>query len=633
MNSINPDDRKIPQLTLPIDRKVSFEKKAKKNFSFLSPRGISSHSHGTPRYKPEMRSDEKLQHTVEKVWLEILSLIAKTKEQQQYTFRIPFSQGLLFGELLTNQSTIKTRADESGNFTIGFDDQLQQLARYHPDNSSYSISRKSEGSRASSATNLRERISHEAFGEFPDYLGKFLDISQTLLHCKEDKKRKFTVFAAGFDREFLKAALSYHYGDYIEDVSIGNRRQEPEILHISLRKGVHNLDDLIQKICRLHDLVQWTGVPASHSSEPQPSFCYQRPIDLSENPLFQSCRRNSSASSSHIEIAELDISDCELDPEDREERNNRVVSHVVKYIQQYLQGKVPDSINNADWKDIWQCVKKEVPSKSAHYQRKLLKFVSLKCNLAKASFELLKHLHNQHRAENSSKQEQMNSIPESDIYRCFYPDSAVQPFVHFRVNEKPLHFDKIPSDGTYANSISCFRTLLATLLEAQNRFSEWRVEQLINDIFPSQDIEAHFHNFQDGLIISMLKASTFSFQANALFVLKKKFDGEYKIKDYRDEMPTVDFSILPHGDCEAIRTDSYTLSRDETEIGRLITRLISSFSIDTRSWSYRLEIPQFLPSRNCSLLEQKWIHERLLAPDESYPARGHREKGKMRHLF
>lgn len=647
----------IPKLP-PIS--VSFDENKKRGFlPFLSPREKSSgYSHASPRVQMDPKSDSLLQRTVETVWLSLLKQIEKADPgQEKCVLSIPFSQGLLFGELLWAH---RTKADRSGKFTVILNDRLAEMNRNSSDELSHISHKKETSSRRSSTSDLRERITHAR--ESPDYLQKFLEISKLMLQCKKERNKSFTVTAAGFDREFFKTALFHYYPAYIDSIASKHKQFDPGLLQVSMKRGVRDVDELKQKIDRLKSLVDRMSQTSSRVFPPP--FCYQNPANLLSHPHFLSRKKTPPTesgpsnwmpkeemrvfrvSSEEIETGrplfrradpdgddlglgtpyspsslqektELDVlSDCELSPESQLEQINRMAQQLTDLVMLKLGGRMPKTTQSDNWKHLWNSI--EEPGQPKLNQSKIRELVSLKCELAKTSFALIPYLNDHQKEKCLSKTAQMRWIEDSQIERSIYPPDARAPIANIFVNGRKLISE--PAEWTRELSLNYFKALLSELLSLQQQYSPQEAEQHLAGLFDFTNLQIHPNPIQKISIVSMLKASTFGFGANVFWILKSFFPEKdhYEIFETKNYKPSYEFFTDASEDCTSVRTAAFTLwrvkshSEPKEELGIFVTKLISSFSAKSGKWSFRVEIPRFEPSPLCSLREQREIHRKLL---------------------
>lgn len=490
----------VPSLSL-TPKVVSFEEE--KTNPFLSPRGMRSGlAHFSPRSQMDSKSDALLQGTVEKVWLETLNQIEMVgRIHAQYVVEIPYSQGLLFAELLSKHPAIKkTTVDKIGKLTLFFKNSSDRNENYI----------QSGLDRISSESSLPDRMGTYFPIESFNYLRKFLEISEKMLNSK---RNKFSVSVTGFDREFFKAALFCHYPNYIHWVASKRKQHDPGKLEVVLPQKKHNEEELREKIKRLKALIKQAESSISVSSGVH--LRYSDPAGLEENPLFLrrksieadsdsslyfrigspssssmnkiDCKKESMdlqggsvGSPGWVQNTESEIlSDSDLG-ENRNEYENRVVQDLMQLIKDRLGGAVPKKTQSENWRALWRQI--ENASHSKLNQVKIRDIISLKLRLEQASFDLPAFLNETQMQENLSKADQMHSIPESEIIRSIYPDAVNEPAVTLKVNKTLLVFEKCLWDGTSSNVQDCFRKLLSELLYAQYRYNEESLEQLFEDL-------------------------------------------------------------------------------------------------------------------------------------------------------
>ena len=592
-----PPPRRVPTLPLS-DKKVTFDPPP-----FLSPRENSSGlAHFSPRFKIDRKNDASLQGTVDELWHITIGLLADGMQRPRCDFPIPYSQGLLFGLLLFDQPAIQQMiADRNGKFTVLFSTENGVDHRMKEPIYEQESEATQEGSLKKKSSLLMAKESH-------DYLKKFIEISDKMwIHCPK-KKRDFTISAIGFDRDFLKSALFHYYPDYIESIASKQTKIDYGMIHVFLKKGA-DLEALNAKISKLKDLARKTADSTTYHFES--CYRYATPLDLRANSLFSHksdsgpSRINSSPYFHHL-MSEEPLSDCDLSSGSEIEQINSIVAQITLHIMQSLHGTVPKTSKSSSWKKIWESLDRPIPHGIT--QSKIREIVSLKCKLAKTSFKLPQYTSPAYKE--LSKTAQMEMITEDDIVRSFYPDSVLHPANKVLVNGIELPFKE--ADWSREIVLSYFTMLLENLLRGQAIFDGETTSQLLSGLFPNLNLPSV--PSQDVLITSMLKSATFGFGGNVWQTLTDFFPREegYRVSSRNHELTTCEFVINPQGDGTTILTTPYTFFKDKEEKGVFTTKLISSYSKDSDSWSFHIEIPRFDASPFCSLLEQEEIHKTLL---------------------
>lgn len=584
---------------------------------------------GSPSTLTGLESDE---NPIQSIWLDVLKRISTIgKQSPHYIVSIPFPLGVLFCELLGNRHEIKKiTADKPDRLTILFFNSLTKLGKCSStgfvqpyletpaDSVDYGLSPRSLEKKTASIST-----------EFPNYLQKFLEISELMYQNFQNKVYVFTVPVEGFDLQFLKSAVWHHYPQHFSFVKTKKNKDKTDALEFFLRDDISNLSELARKIDRLRTVAQEIGACDSYSLPDSHLSCESSLWDKSGKGKILSGSHSGpqrflgeryvepmmiSPSQFHRLADESDISDLEMNFETQNDHANWMAAQLNDLVEHELHGAMPKSYNSSKWRGIWKKVKLEGVDKKSISKRQLFDLVKMQRDLFQSTFDLMPSLTSND--EKLSKFEQMKSICEGEIIRSYFPDEVIRPIVDLELNGCPLIFNTISCDENLKNSQEFFGILLSELLRAQERYNEQDVKQLLSDLFHKQS-DIHETLPLDTLILAMLQAATVGFEANVVLLLKEllfsQMEEKYKIKYAHDRVPLCEFFTNSHGNCEVIRTSAFALYNENEEIGVLVTRLISSFPKDLPYLSsYSIEIPYFQPSSSCSLLKQKEICRALL---------------------